>query len=183
MLVNKNSNTDNFQSCVSLIQADNERLHELSQVLETVFSSAAKERKQLEEAARRGEEKEEEGEGDDEREGDDSSVGRQKKASTSAFDDDDYGLQRAHKVDTSLLVYFFGKRGQDQLRFEDFHRFMDNLQTEVGMLVQYFSCYFYYVVRVAVGPPDGVPGVLQGCQDHHRDGLCPDLAPLHLLDE
>ncbi len=36
-----------------------------------------------------------------------------------------------NKVDTTLLVYFFGRRGGDQLRFDDFHRFMQNLQTEV----------------------------------------------------
>ena len=35
------------------------------------------------------------------------------------------------KVDTTLLVYFFGRRGNDQLRFEDFQPFVENLQTEV----------------------------------------------------
>ncbi|XP_037238295.1 calcium uptake protein 3, mitochondrial isoform X6 [Falco biarmicus] len=33
--------------------------------------------------------------------------------------------------DTTLLVHFFGKRGKAELNFEDFYRFMDNLQTEV----------------------------------------------------
>ena len=34
-------------------------------------------------------------------------------------------------VDTSLLIYFFGKRGDGDLGFDDFKKFMDNLQTEV----------------------------------------------------
>ncbi|XP_046704660.1 calcium uptake protein 3, mitochondrial isoform X4 [Silurus meridionalis] len=34
-------------------------------------------------------------------------------------------------VDTTLLVHFFGKKGKTELNFEDFYRFMDNLQTEV----------------------------------------------------
>ena len=48
-----------------------------------------------------------------------------------AFDDDDHGLQRSHAVDTTLLIYFFGRRGHDELKFDDFHKFMENLQTEV----------------------------------------------------
>lgn len=34
-------------------------------------------------------------------------------------------------ADTTLLVHFFGKKGKAELNFEDFYRFMDNLQTEV----------------------------------------------------
>ncbi|XP_078534273.1 calcium uptake protein 3, mitochondrial isoform X6 [Lissotriton helveticus] len=34
-------------------------------------------------------------------------------------------------VDTTLLVHFFGKKGKAELNFEDFYRFMDNLQTEI----------------------------------------------------
>ncbi|XP_023686450.1 calcium uptake protein 3, mitochondrial isoform X6 [Paramormyrops kingsleyae] len=34
-------------------------------------------------------------------------------------------------VDTTLLVHFFGKKGKAELTFDDFYRFMDNLQTEV----------------------------------------------------
>ncbi|XP_075553013.1 mitochondrial calcium uptake 3 isoform X3 [Dermacentor variabilis] len=34
-------------------------------------------------------------------------------------------------VDTTLLVHLFGKKGSDTLKYDDFHRFMDNLQTEV----------------------------------------------------
>ncbi|KAK3100762.1 hypothetical protein FSP39_024963 [Pinctada imbricata] len=33
--------------------------------------------------------------------------------------------------DTTLLVHFFGNKGKDVLKYEDFHRFMENLQTEV----------------------------------------------------
>ncbi|XP_047209521.1 calcium uptake protein 3, mitochondrial-like isoform X2 [Girardinichthys multiradiatus] len=35
------------------------------------------------------------------------------------------------KTETTLLVHFFGKRGKAELKFEDFYKFMDNLQTEV----------------------------------------------------
>ncbi|GFG32249.1 hypothetical protein Cfor_01294, partial [Coptotermes formosanus] len=45
--------------------------------------------------------------------------------------DDEQGLQRKHVVDTTLIVHFFGKKGKDELRFEGFRRFMENLQTEV----------------------------------------------------
>ncbi|XP_073501519.1 calcium uptake protein 3, mitochondrial isoform X5 [Phyllobates terribilis] len=34
-------------------------------------------------------------------------------------------------IHTTLLVHFFGKKGKIELNFEDFYRFMDNLQTEV----------------------------------------------------
>uniref|UniRef100_A0A672Q9U7 Mitochondrial calcium uptake family member 3 n=1 Tax=Sinocyclocheilus grahami TaxID=75366 RepID=A0A672Q9U7_SINGR len=34
-------------------------------------------------------------------------------------------------TDTTLLVHFFGKKGKSELNFDDFYRFMDNLQTEV----------------------------------------------------
>ncbi|KAG7517903.1 calcium uptake protein 3, mitochondrial-like isoform X1 [Solea senegalensis] len=35
------------------------------------------------------------------------------------------------KTETTLLVHFFGKRGKAELKFEEFYKFMDNLQTEV----------------------------------------------------
>ncbi|NXR90747.1 MICU2 protein, partial [Hypocryptadius cinnamomeus] len=34
-------------------------------------------------------------------------------------------------VNTVLLVHFFGKQGKEKLRFSEFFRFMENLQTEV----------------------------------------------------
>ncbi|XP_051514764.1 calcium uptake protein 3, mitochondrial-like isoform X3 [Myxocyprinus asiaticus] len=34
-------------------------------------------------------------------------------------------------TDTTLLVHFFGRKGKSELSFDDFYRFMDNLQTEV----------------------------------------------------
>ncbi|XP_067313806.1 calcium uptake protein 3, mitochondrial isoform X2 [Pseudorasbora parva] len=34
-------------------------------------------------------------------------------------------------TDTTLLVHFFGRKGKIELNFDDFYRFMDNLQTEV----------------------------------------------------
>ncbi|XP_052133396.1 calcium uptake protein 3, mitochondrial isoform X3 [Frankliniella occidentalis] len=45
--------------------------------------------------------------------------------------DDEQGLQRRHLVDTTLTTHFFGKKGKDELKFEGFRRFMENLQTEV----------------------------------------------------
>ncbi|GBP80616.1 Calcium uptake protein 3, mitochondrial [Eumeta japonica] len=44
---------------------------------------------------------------------------------------DDQGLQRRHNVDTTLQVHFFGRKGTNELRFEGFRQFMENLQTEV----------------------------------------------------
>ncbi|XP_070818674.1 calcium uptake protein 3, mitochondrial-like isoform X2 [Chaetodon trifascialis] len=35
------------------------------------------------------------------------------------------------KTETTLLVHFFGKKGKAELKFEDFYKFMDNLQTEM----------------------------------------------------
>ncbi|RXG52717.1 Calcium uptake protein 3, mitochondrial [Armadillidium vulgare] len=40
-------------------------------------------------------------------------------------------LQKCHTVDTMLLVHFFGKKGKQDLKFEEFKTFMENLQTEV----------------------------------------------------
>ncbi|XP_076625557.1 calcium uptake protein 3, mitochondrial-like isoform X1 [Colletes latitarsis] len=45
--------------------------------------------------------------------------------------DDDQGLQRRHSVDTTLMVHFFGKDGTNELKYEDFKGFMENLQQEV----------------------------------------------------
>ncbi|CAL1678935.1 unnamed protein product [Lasius platythorax] len=47
------------------------------------------------------------------------------------FIDDDQGLQRRHAVDTTLMIHFFGKDGTNELRYEDFRRFMENLQHEI----------------------------------------------------
>ncbi|XP_050519085.1 calcium uptake protein 3, mitochondrial isoform X1 [Diabrotica virgifera virgifera] len=45
--------------------------------------------------------------------------------------DDEQGLQRKHIVDTTLLIHFFGPKGNTDLNFESFKRFMLHLQTEV----------------------------------------------------
>lgn len=45
--------------------------------------------------------------------------------------DDEQGLQRKHKVDTTLQVHFFGKKGDKDLQYDGFYNFMKNLQTEV----------------------------------------------------
>ncbi|GAB0100695.1 calcium uptake protein 3, mitochondrial [Sergentomyia squamirostris] len=43
----------------------------------------------------------------------------------------DEGLQRRHKIDTTLQVHFFGQKGNKDLHYEGFYKFMDDLQTEV----------------------------------------------------
>ena len=109
-----------FKIAFAMLDQDgNERIDKTEfRVLETVFSSAAKERKQLQLQQGNGSE---------------SSSVEDSSGNKPVFDDYEHGLHRAHqvKVDTTLLVYFFGRRGQDQLKFDDFRRFMDNLQTEV----------------------------------------------------
>ncbi|KAJ8943424.1 hypothetical protein NQ318_020675 [Aromia moschata] len=45
--------------------------------------------------------------------------------------DDEQGLQRKHVVDTTLIVHFFGPKGNNDLNFESFKKFMLHLQTEV----------------------------------------------------
>lgn len=50
---------------------------------------------------------------------------------TEAYVDDEQGLQRRHSVDTLLTVHFFGKKGTNELKYEGFRGFMENLQTEV----------------------------------------------------
>lgn len=45
--------------------------------------------------------------------------------------DDEQGLQRRHNVDTTLAVHFFGLKGNQDLKYEGFRKFMDDLQTEV----------------------------------------------------
>ncbi|XP_015185912.1 PREDICTED: calcium uptake protein 3, mitochondrial isoform X2 [Polistes dominula] len=47
------------------------------------------------------------------------------------FINDDQGLQRRHAVDTTLMIHFFGKDGNYELKYDDFRRFMENLQHEV----------------------------------------------------
>ncbi|XP_050314267.1 calcium uptake protein 3, mitochondrial isoform X2 [Anthonomus grandis grandis] len=44
---------------------------------------------------------------------------------------DEQGLQRRHLVDTTLLIHFFGPKGNTDLNFENFRKFMLHLQTEV----------------------------------------------------
>ncbi|XP_012278059.1 calcium uptake protein 3, mitochondrial isoform X2 [Orussus abietinus] len=44
---------------------------------------------------------------------------------------DDQGLQRRHSVDTTLMLHFFGQDGSNELKYEGFKLFMQNLQYEV----------------------------------------------------
>ncbi|XP_034116632.1 calcium uptake protein 3, mitochondrial isoform X5 [Drosophila albomicans] len=44
---------------------------------------------------------------------------------------DSEGLQRRHQVATTLQLHLFGKRGTGVINYDNFYKFMDNLQTEV----------------------------------------------------
>ncbi|XP_063075484.1 calcium uptake protein 3, mitochondrial isoform X2 [Engraulis encrasicolus] len=52
-------------------------------------------------------------------------------ASQALFSDLAERIDESLMIDTTLLVHFFGKKGKAELTFDDFYRFMDNLQTEV----------------------------------------------------
>ncbi|KAM8847959.1 calcium uptake protein 3, mitochondrial isoform 6-T6 [Synchiropus picturatus] len=58
---------------------------------------------------------------------------RKKKDRTEVSEDvQKFDLQQADdKTETTLLVHFFGTRGKAELKFEDFYKFMDDLQTEL----------------------------------------------------
>jgi len=60
-----------------------------------------------------------------------SSAAREKNSGEDEVVDSGDFLQKDHEVDTTLLVHFFGKRGDGGLKYQDFFTFMDNLQTEV----------------------------------------------------
>jgi len=102
--------TSGFKIAFSMLDQDgNERIDKGEfKILETIFSAAAKERK-AEENSEANEKYQEESNKDIV---------------------DEFGLQ-GHEVDTSLLIHFFGKHGNHELKFDDFSLFMDNLQTEV----------------------------------------------------
>ncbi|KAB0801321.1 hypothetical protein PPYR_05675 [Photinus pyralis] len=53
------------------------------------------------------------------------------KVPSEEYVDDEQGLQRRHAVDTTLIIHFFGPKGNEELKFEGFRRFMLDLQTEV----------------------------------------------------
>ncbi|XP_049809119.1 calcium uptake protein 3, mitochondrial-like [Schistocerca nitens] len=54
---------------------------------------------------------------------------RRRQASQEGHSQDD--SSSGHAVDTFLTVHFFGKSGREVLRYEDFEKFMENLQKEV----------------------------------------------------
>ncbi|XP_056092239.1 calcium uptake protein 3, mitochondrial isoform X4 [Rhinichthys klamathensis goyatoka] len=57
---------------------------------------------------------------------------KEKKKERGGDPDSSSQLHAAENVtDTTLLVHFFGRKGKSELNFDDFYRFMDNLQTEV----------------------------------------------------
>nr|XP_036672543.1 calcium uptake protein 3, mitochondrial isoform X9 [Drosophila suzukii] len=55
----------------------------------------------------------------------------QAKRGLQGYVNDGEGLQRRHMVATTLQLHFFGKRGTGVINYDNFYRFMDNLQTEV----------------------------------------------------
>ncbi|KAM9349016.1 calcium uptake protein 2, mitochondrial [Symphorus nematophorus] len=46
-------------------------------------------------------------------------------------DDTEKPVEEGEGVNTSLQAYFFGKRGQNKLQYQEFRRFMEDLQAEV----------------------------------------------------
>ncbi|XP_075146921.1 mitochondrial calcium uptake 3 isoform X6 [Haematobia irritans] len=97
------------------------RSHELDdetrRIMERIFSGAWKDK--------RGKNKTE-----DEADGEENKDEEDKKEEDNYIDDEE-GLQRKHKVDTTLQTHLFGKKGNQDLYYEGFYKFMDNLQTEV----------------------------------------------------
>jgi hypothetical protein len=49
----------------------------------------------------------------------------------------------AQPVDTSLLLHFFGRHGNRELKYDDFFTFMDNLQTEVSI----YNFFLYLLIH------------------------------------
>ncbi|XP_026735735.1 calcium uptake protein 3, mitochondrial isoform X4 [Trichoplusia ni] len=88
-------------------------------VMEKIFSFAWRGKRGMSEEE--GKQEGKEGKGEDKAEG---------KAHEN-YVNDEQGLQRRHNVDTFLQVHFFGKKGTNDLKFEGFRQFMENLQTEV----------------------------------------------------
>ena len=126
-----------FKIAFAMLDQDgNERVDkEEFKVLETVFSSAARDRKQqqndAENSINNSEITEDEKSNDKDNMSSEETNNIKSLKQELAFDDSDHGLMRSHSMDTSLLIYFFGKRGDKELGFDDFRKFMDNLQTEV----------------------------------------------------
>ena len=125
-----------FKIAFAMLDQDgNERVDkEEFKVLETVFSSAARERREQEKNQQNSENNNDDDEEKGNTEGEKTSEEEANKKThldLDIFDDSDHGLTRSHNVDSSLLIYFFGRRGDAELCFEDFRKFMDNLQTEV----------------------------------------------------
>ncbi|XP_075146917.1 mitochondrial calcium uptake 3 isoform X2 [Haematobia irritans] len=88
-----------------------------NEFMERIFSGAWKDK--------RGKNKTE-----DEADGEENKDEEDKKEEDNYIDDEE-GLQRKHKVDTTLQTHLFGKKGNQDLYYEGFYKFMDNLQTEV----------------------------------------------------
>uniref|UniRef100_A0A0K8TCM4 EF-hand domain-containing family member A2 n=2 Tax=Lygus hesperus TaxID=30085 RepID=A0A0K8TCM4_LYGHE len=63
--------------------------------------------------------------------GDDSDMLTVAGSATKDYVDDEQGLQRQHNVDTTLTIHFFGEKGNNELHYEGFRKFMADLQTEV----------------------------------------------------
>ncbi|XP_055692034.1 calcium uptake protein 3, mitochondrial isoform X2 [Lutzomyia longipalpis] len=57
-------------------------------------------------------------------------IGADKEQTEAAIAQDE-GLLRRNKIDTTLQVHFFGPKGNKDLHYEGFYKFMDDLQTEV----------------------------------------------------
>lgn len=49
-------------------------------------------------------------------------------SATADYIDDEQGLQRRHNVDTTLAVHFFGLKGNQDLRYEGFRKYVSLLR-------------------------------------------------------
>ncbi|XP_055853172.1 calcium uptake protein 3, mitochondrial isoform X1 [Episyrphus balteatus] len=97
-----------------LFERNNDKKQMKISFMEKIFSGAWKDKRGLTESESDNPEKEQEEEDDQD-----------------SYIDDEEGLQRRHKVDTTLQVHFFGRKGNQDLNYDGFYKFMDNLQTEV----------------------------------------------------
>ncbi|CAL8078517.1 unnamed protein product [Orchesella dallaii] len=102
--------------------------------LEKIFSMAWKDKRGLLNQEEGEQKKDGEGEGEDAQEARDKAKKTEMEDINDSLVDDERGLQRKHLVDTTLLVHFFGPKGKREIRYEDFKKFMEDLQTEVQEL-------------------------------------------------
>lgn len=58
-------------------------------------------------------------------------IGKSKKRTPPAKDNNEQNSEDGNDVNTTLQAYFFGQKGEDKLQYQEFRRFMEDLQSEV----------------------------------------------------